>query len=74
MDPEWILRVVLIGITHWLLAGLLLHDLAYRKKVVGGKKWVWAVIIMFITFVGSLLYLLFHPQVLYPEDRDRGRK
>jgi len=74
MNPEWILRVVLIGITHWILAGLLLQDLAYRQRVVGGKKWIWALVIILLTLLGSLLYLFFHPQVLYPEDRGRTKK
>ena len=67
MDSEWILRIVLFGIVHWILAGVLLRDLAFRQKVVGGRKWPWAVIIVFITCFGSLLYLLFHPQILNPD-------
>lgn len=74
MNPEWILRVVLIGITHWVLAGLLLQDLANRPKVVGGKKWVWALVIILITVLGSLLYLSFHPQVFYPQDHGQTKK
>ena len=64
MELEWVLRIVLFGITHWILAGVLLKDLASRQRVVGGRKWPWAVIIIFIACFGSLLYLLFHPQVL----------
>ena len=66
MDLEWILRIVLLGITHWILAGILLQDLAARERVVGGHKWPWAVVIILITCFGSLLYLLFHPQILNP--------
>ena len=66
MDLEWILRIVLLGITHWILAGILLQDLAARERVVGGRKWPWAVVIVLITCFGSLLYLLFHPQILNP--------
>ena len=73
MEPEWILRLVLLGITHWILAGLLLPDLASRKKVVGGHKWPWVVIIVLISCFGSLLYLLFHPQILYPNYRPEER-
>ena len=67
MDPEWILRIVLFGITHWILAGMLLQDLASRQKIVGGRKWPWAVTIIFISCFGSLLYLAFHPQILEPD-------
>jgi len=71
MDPEWILRIVLFGIVHWILAGVLLHDLASRQKVFGGRKWSWAVVIVLITCFGSLLYLLFHPQILNPDSNQK---
>ena len=67
MDAEWILRVVLFGIVHWALAGVLLHDLASRQRVFGGHKPPWAIMILFIPCFGSLLYLLFHPQILNPD-------
>ena len=38
MDPEWLLRIVLFGIVHWILAGVLLHDLASRQRVFGRRK------------------------------------
>ena len=66
MEPEWILRIVLFGVTHWILAGLMLSDLASREKVFGGHKPPWAIVIIFIPCFGSLLYLLFHPQILSP--------
>lgn len=74
MDPEWILRIVLFGIAHWILAGVLLQDLASRQRVVGGRKWPWAVVIVFITCFGSLFYLLFHPQILNPDHSQQGRR
>jgi hypothetical protein len=72
MDPEWILRIVLFGIVHWILAGILLQDLASRKKVFGGHKAPWSIAILVIPCFGSILYLLFHPRILSPDyDRDR---
>lgn len=70
MDLEWILRIVFLGLAHWILAGVLLQDLVYRKKVIGGKKWPWAVVIIFITCLGSIFYLLFHPQIFNPDGDD----
>ncbi len=67
MDPEWIVRIVLFGIVHWVLAGVLIQDLASRQKVFGGRKPPWAVVILLIPCFGSLLYLLFHPQILNPD-------
>lgn len=64
MNAEWVLRVVLFGIVHWILAGIMLHDLASRQKVFAGHKPPWAVVILLVPCFGSLLYLLFHPQIL----------
>ena len=64
MSVEWIIRIVLFGIVHWILAGFMLHDLAYREKVFGGHKAPWAIMILFILCFGSLLYLMFHPQIV----------
>ena len=68
VDLERILGFVVAGILHWILAGMLLQDLASRKHVLGGHKAPWAVAIMLLTFVGSMAYLLCHPRVFY----DRG--
>ena len=67
MSLEWILRIVLFGIVHWILAGVMLQDLASRQRVFGGRKPPWAIVILIIPCFGSLLYLLFHPQILNPD-------
>ena len=75
MPVDWIIRIVLLGIVHWILAGILLHDLAYREKVFGGHKAPWAVVIIFILCLGSLLYLMFHPQIVIRDfDRNDRRR
>ena len=68
MEPERILALVLFGIMHWVLAIMLLNDLAERKQVFGGRKWIWAVAIITVTFLGSLAYLLCHPKIFYDSD------
>ena len=72
MELDSILKLVLFAISHWVLAVLLLYDLAKRKRVLGGRKWPWAVVMIFITFLGSLLYLVCHPQVLFGGSDDKG--
>ncbi len=67
MTLEWVLRIVLFGIVHWILAGVMLHDLADRQRVFGGRKPPWAIVILIIPCFGSILYLLFHPQILNPD-------
>jgi len=65
MDLQWYLALVLFGILHIVLALMLLQDLARRNKVIGGHKAPWAILIIFVTFIGSLLYLVCHPQIFY---------
>lgn len=80
MDSEWILRIVLFSIVHWILAGLMLNDLASRQRIFGKRKPPWAIIIIFIPCFGSLLYLIFHPEIIDPrlmekrQDRDKNKK
>jgi hypothetical protein len=71
MTFDWILRIVLFGIVHWILAGIMLQDLTSRKKVFGGHKAPWAIVILFLPCFGSLFYLAFHPQILAPHDEDQ---
>ncbi len=73
MTLDWIVRVVLFGMVHWILAGILLQDLASRQKVIGKRKGPWAIIILIIPCFGSIIYLLFHPQILAPHDEDEPR-
>ena len=47
-----------------MLAGIMLADLVVRKRVLGRRKWPWALAILLLTFVGSVLYLLCHPQII----------
>jgi hypothetical protein len=67
MGWEYVLRYILFGILHWILAFMLLNDLVNRDKVIG-KKWIWAVLILFVFVIGSVLYLLFHPKIFFSED------
>jgi len=68
MSLEWVLRIVLFSIVHWILAGFMLHDLAFRQRVFGKHKPPWAIVILIIPCFGSILYLLFHPQILNPDN------
>lgn len=69
METEAIVRIVVmavaLGIVHWALVPITLERLVDRPKVVGNKV-VWGAAIVFITCLGSLSYLLLHP------DTERG--
>jgi uncharacterized membrane protein YuzA (DUF378 family) len=66
MESEAILRIILLivvlGIVHWGLVPMALENLVARRRVIGGRKGPWALAILFITCLGSLLYLLIHPE------------
>ena len=70
MDVERILGLAVFGVLHWVLAAMLLQDLASRKRVLGGHKGPWALAIIIVTFLGSLAYLLCHPGIFY----DKGKE
>lgn len=72
MGWEYFARWVLFGMMHWLLVPFMLDDLVHRRKVFGGHKWVWAILIIFVLIMGSVIYLLFHPQVFFGDDSDRN--
>ena len=80
MDSEWIIRIILFGIVHWILAWVMLNDLVSRQRIFGKRKLPWALIIIFVPCFGSLLYLVFHPEILDPnllkekKDRERNKK
>jgi uncharacterized membrane protein len=64
MELDWILRLILFAVMHWILAVMMLQDLASRKRVLGGRKWPWALIILLVTFLGSVIYLICHPRII----------
>jgi hypothetical protein len=66
MELEWILRIILFGIVHWILAGFMINDLISKKKVFGGHKAPWVILVILLPCFGSLIYLAFHPQIFYP--------
>ena len=74
MDTEWVLRLVLFSIVHWILAGVMLNDLSTRRRIFGRRKAPWALIIIFIPCFGSLLYLVFHPEIIDPNILKRNRR
>jgi len=68
LDAGWIIQLGLFGILHWVLVVILLRDLAERDRVRGGRKWPWVLVLIFVTFAGSLLYLVCHPGIFLDED------
>ena len=71
MESERLLAIILFCVLHWIIAFMMLQDLANREKVRGGHKAPWALTIIFITFLGSITYIIFHPTVLYGNDGEK---
>ena len=63
IDTLLIVKIVLLGIIHWTLVPLALQALINRNQVLGGRKAPWAIAIIFVTCLGSLLFLICHPQM-----------
>lgn len=72
LSADWIIRVVLFSIVHWVLAGFMLNDLSSRKKVFGGRKAPWVIAVLFIPCLGSIFYIMFHPRIFNPDDDGRN--
>ncbi len=66
--------MTLLTVCHLVLAGMLLGDLGNRKKILGGKKAVWAIVIPVLFFIGSLAYFLCHPRIFLGKDDDENDK
>jgi uncharacterized membrane protein YwzB len=64
METEGIVRItvlaIALGIIHWALVPMTLERLVDRPKVVGNKA-LWGAAIVFATCLGSLAFLLVHP-------------
>ena len=54
---QWLLIIPLILVEIGLMA-FALYDLVKRKRVKGGNKWVWGVIIVVVNLIGPILYFV----------------
>ena len=67
MDVEIVLKIVLLGLIHWMLVPIALKGLIERERVPGGWKGLWALPVVFVTCLGPLLFLIFDE--LYPQPK-----
>ena len=68
MEKEALVRIIVLavalGVFHWAMVPMMLERLFTRPKVLGGRA-IWGLAIITLTCVGSLIYLVVHPD---PED------
>jgi hypothetical protein len=58
LTQYWPLLIPIVVIELGLKIFALL-DLLPREQVTGGKKWVWAIVILAVNLLGSIIYLVF---------------
>jgi len=59
MPPARIILLLLpLIVVEFTLIGIALYDLARRKRVKGGNKLLWVLVIVLIEFIGPLVYLI----------------
>ena len=74
MEREAVVRIIALavglGIIHWAFVPMVLERLFCRPKVFGSRA-LWGVAIVSLTCLGSLAYLLVHPDVENEADLER---
>ena len=59
MPPARIILLLLpLIVVQVTLIGIALYDLAKRKRVKGGNKLLWVLVIVIFEFIGPLIYLI----------------
>jgi hypothetical protein len=54
---HWPLLIPIVLINYVLVIAALV-DLFRRERVLGNRKWVWAVLILFIQYIGPIVYFV----------------
>ena len=67
MELEMIVKLVFLGLIHWAVVPFALNSLIGRQRVLGNRKGLWVVPVLFVTCLGPLSYLIIHE--LLPETR-----
>ena len=57
LPPGALIAVIVLGVVEVALAGFCIIDIVRRPAVLGGRKWLWVVLIVFFLLPGSIIYL-----------------
>ena len=67
MELDLVVKILLLGLIHWVLVPVALKYLVERTRVLGGRKTIWALPILLVTCLGPLSYLIVHELVPQPQ-------
>ncbi len=74
MENEALVRILVVavglGVIHWAMVPMMLERLFSRPKVLGSRA-MWGLAIVTLTCVGSLAYLVVHPDSEEEKGLDR---
>ena len=76
MELALILKIVSLGLLHWILVPIALTNLIERQRVLGRIKLLWIPAIVLLTCFGPLAYLIIHELMPQPQtqvDYDKSR-
>jgi len=57
LTQYWQLLIPIVLINYILVIAALV-DLFRREQVVGGKKWIWAIVIIAVQYIGPIIYFV----------------
>ncbi|MCJ7522965.1 MAG: PLD nuclease N-terminal domain-containing protein [Dehalococcoidia bacterium] len=55
---QLIALIIPLALVELGLLAFAIYDLIKRERVKGNNKWVWGILIMFVSIIGPILYLL----------------
>jgi len=76
METAMILKIISLGLLHWILVPIALTNLIERQRVLGRMKLLWVPAIVLFTCFGPLAYLIIHELMPQPQtqvDYDESR-
>lgn len=57
IPPAVMIAVVILGFAQVALAGFCIIDIVRRPAVLGGRRWLWIILVVFFSLAGCIIYL-----------------
>ncbi|HEV2902953.1 MAG TPA: SHOCT domain-containing protein [Gaiellaceae bacterium] len=73
LDVLWTMLIFFLWVMwFWLLIGII-GDVFRRRDIGGGKKFVWLVFLLFVPFLGALVYVLTNSDSMAERNLERAQ-